>query len=81
MSTTDPPGLRRQFDKLLGHLPAGVAAHCPDGRILSGYQQARALLGQAEAQSPGPRRPHGHGAPMPIADVESRHGAAGAGHA
>jgi PAS domain-containing protein len=50
MSTGDPSSLRRERDKLLDHLPSGVVAHGPDGRILSANQQARALLGQAEAQ-------------------------------
>jgi diguanylate cyclase (GGDEF)-like protein/PAS domain S-box-containing protein len=53
MPPTDPAILQRQFDELLGHLPAGVVVHGADGRILSANGRARGLLDQSEAELVG----------------------------
>jgi len=52
---TQPPAppadeLQRRVTELLDHLPAGVIAHGPDGRILSANRLACSLLGADEAQ-------------------------------
>ncbi|MCD2516206.1 EAL domain-containing protein [Massilia sp. G4R7] len=43
-------GIQRRLDDLLGHLPAGVVVHGPDGRIRSANPMACTLLGQDAAQ-------------------------------
>jgi diguanylate cyclase (GGDEF)-like protein/PAS domain S-box-containing protein len=67
--------LRRRFDDLLEHLPAGVTVHDPDGRIILANRLAGKLLGCGEDALIGMRFDsidyglvHEDGTPMAIAD-------------